>query len=454
MHTPKLLVLALSALAAPTLHADFDPERLALELAALGPRYRGSIGYVAAQDLLQAEMLGTGLGTPERIEAPGSGGWTHLSTTRAGRDEGWVALTAHYDTTETNDGLLDNASGCAVVLATAAEIADAPLLRHGLHLMLTDAEESGARGTREWLARSPSDPQHTYLAQIAVDSVGDRASGSGVVHLVHGSSGAGLRLTPGWLVQAVLDASQAVELPLAVMDRRWSILSQLALRVATPTRISDATPFLEAGVPSLALSDLGVTGGRSEAAQSATTAEELVPQRLDAWAELTSTVIQRLDALPGRPVADTEYLVFGRRLLGRRQLLWVGFLLWMLLVWRGLPGRWRREAPVERRHRGRIYLPGFAFRMVFLVAMFVAPTLSTVLLYPAAVCALVGTTLPLEWRRVGCVLGVAPTVLLALWLTLAQAAGWYVLSAVGWLPAGLILLTLATFCSWQLDPAR
>ena len=64
----------------------------------------------------------------------------------------------------------------------------------------------------------------------------------------------------------------------------------------------------------------------------------------------------------------------------------------MALVAAGLPGGWRGAGGDARRRRGRRYLPGFALRMLFLVALLVEPVATLVLLAPAAL----STQLPLR----------------------------------------------------------
>ena len=113
----------------------------------------------------------------------------------------------------------------------------------------------------------------------------------------------------------------------------------------------------------------------------------------------------------------------------RRDLAWVGFALWVALVFRGLPGRWRGAPPEERRRQSRRYLPAFAFRIFLLLAVFIAPLLA-VLLFPAAALALLA---PL-WR--------------------SRPAARYLALALGLLPLAVYTLALAVAVARHLVTLR
>ena len=131
-----------------------------------------------------------------------------------------------------------------------------------------------------------------------------------------------------------------------------------------------------------------------------------------------AAAVRRLDALAGRPLPEDQYLVLFGRVWLRRDLMWMGFLLWVLLVFRGtarpLARRLSRGAgPPDAR------LPaGVLFRVLLLAAIFLAPVFS-VLLLPAAALALL---LPRPWwaRALAIAGGILP--LLSLLLALAAAA--------------------------------
>jgi hypothetical protein len=92
----------------------------------------------------------------------------------------------------------------------------------------------------------------------------------------------------------------------------------------------------------------------------------------------------------------------------------------VLLLFRGRPGRWRFASAEERAREGRRYLPGLVFRLLFLLAVLLAPVLS-VLLFPAA---LLAAFPPRKtWARILAVLaGLLPLLIYAAALTFALAA--------------------------------
>jgi hypothetical protein len=162
-------------------------------------------------------------------------------------------------------------------------------------------------------------------------------------------------------------------------------------------------------------------------------------------------MILQIDYLRGNSLADTEYLVATGRVWIRRDLLWVGFVLWVPLVFQGVPGRWRGASADSKRRRGRAYLPGFAFRMLFLVDLFLIPTIATVLLYPVALLALIPTSRGSTARALVGGLAFLPLLSFAVWTSVAQLGGHLALHKGALAPSALVLLTLASFWFWRVD---
>lgn len=258
-------------------------------------------------------------------------------------------------------------------------------------------------------------------------------------------------ITPGWLVHAIMQSAASVGFDLVVVDRYWSWWAQLAVRCALPTRVSDGRRFLESGVPAVTLSDLALTAERVGGPNGEDSLDTVDGERLQSWARVVAATARRLDQLAEPPTQETEYLVLRGKVWHRRDLIWVGFVIWILLVWRGLPGRWRQSPAVERRRAGRSYLPGFAFRMLFLVAVFSIPTFATLLLNPVAILALAGTAPTHQLRRLLCLAAALPTLGFVGWMAIGQLRGWFIVDSAVLLPAALVGLTLATYCAWQLD---
>jgi hypothetical protein len=156
-----------------------------------------------------------------------------------------------------------------------------------------------------------------------------------------------------------------------------------------------------------------------------------------------AAAVRRLDRLAGRPLPEDQYLVAFHRVWLRRDLYWVGLLLWVLLVFRYRPRTWAGEDPAERRRRQRAGLPGFVFRMLLLAAIFVAPVFS-VLLYPAALLAHLPPRRPLQ-RGLWIVLGLGPTALLLLAIAYAAALDFVRGYALG---PFVTLLLASTLVAW------
>lgn len=397
-------------------------------------------------------MEEAGLAEIHRLAPVGKGPWIHLTGELIGRDPTEVVLTAHYDTVAADTGELDNASGCVVIVDAAATLSRVPR-RHTVRLLFTDGEENRAAGSRAWLAGVSAQDRRRVLANLNVDMVGSADDGRpGVVHIV-AAGGVGSRVsTPAWLVHALMRAADSTGWPIVVLDSRWSWLAQLAVRITRPLRVSDSRSFLEAEIPSVTLSDQTLTGGWLSPAETVGMPARVDPGRLRSWSEFVSSVARRLDGMEGRPAWQNEYLVAFGRVWIRRDLVWVGFGLWVLMVWRGLPGAWRRRTSGERRRVGRAYLPGFAFRMTFLAALLLAPTFAAILLYPLGLLALLGRPGELGAQQAICLLGAVPTLLFAGFLAVGQWAGWFALENTAVLPATLVLLTLASYAAWQLGP--
>jgi len=432
--------------------AGLDPVDFVSHLVEVGPRSWGSAEHRVAQVLLLQDMERAGLLGVERLPTDSSSRWQHLTGVLSGRSSTETVLTAHYDTVQGSRGVLDNASGCAATLSAASHLSKVPLA-HMLRVVLTDGEEEQAAGTRAWLAKVSPQDRELVLANLNVDMVGSSSqSGPGIVHLTAGWIGNQKLVSPAWLVHAVLRGAEASSFPVVVLDGNWSWFAQLAVRCSMPSRLSDSRRFLESEVPSVTISDLPLTSTRSHEVDEDEDLGSLDPERLRGWALTLAAIARRLDSLEGRPAGETEYLVLGGRVWIRRDLIWVGFVVWVLSVWRGLPGPWRRRDSMTRRQAGRSYLPGFAFRMLFILAVFLIPTFAAILLYPVGVLALLGTRDRTRSRLTPCFLAVTPTVLFILWLAYGQMAGWFTLDRSALLPATLVLLNLATFCSWQLDP--
>ena len=406
----------LAAAALPVAATPSTPLELARSLADLGPRPTGSPASREAEALLLEAMRQAGLEEVAVREVEGARNLTGVLRGSSGRE---ILLGAHYDTVPGSPGAGDNASGCAVALAAAVELGRTPL-QHTVRVVLFDAEESGLTGSRGWVRDATDADRAALIAAIQVEMVGRIDARHAAVHTFPVDRPEGRVLAPGWLVHAALAAGQAIGFPLAVSDARFPVSAQLYMRSGRLAVSSDADAFLGAGIPAVLLSDLTWTSFDREYHQPGDVPARLDPARLDQWTAGVTAVARRLDGLAGRPRSEDRYVAAFGRVWHRRDLYWLGFLVWISLVWRGRPGRWRDTETEVRQARGREYLPGFFYRVAFLVALLLAPVFAMILVVPTGIAALVMPSRP-RWRYP---LAAVATLPLALYLLFGLWMAW------------------------------
>ncbi len=97
---------------------------------------------------------------------------TNLFGTIAGRGEGLVVLSAHYDGHDLAESAIDNASGLACALAAARAVAAAvPGLAHGLEVAFFTIEEWALMGSEEHLAAMAPAERARRKLNVNLDSV-------------------------------------------------------------------------------------------------------------------------------------------------------------------------------------------------------------------------------------------------------------------------------------------
>ncbi len=416
----------------------------AQSLAALGPRTPESPGHGQAAELLPALMSAAGLQEVEKLStADGSVHFTGVLPGTGGRE---ILLTAHWDTVAGSPGASDDASGCGVALAAVLDLARTPL-RHDVRVILFDREELKPSGAETWARSLDVTARGRILAAIDLEMMGWASARRGVVHTFPVNRGGKRTLAPGWLVHAALKGGRSAGMDLSLADPALTIPAQLVLRSATVLHTASSDSLLEVGVPAVLLTDAAPTRFDPEYHGESDTADRLSPERLQAWAGTVAAIVRRLDALPARPVAESSYLVAFGRVWLRRDLLWFGLLIWIPLVWRGLPGRWRGSTSSERQARGRAYLPGFWFRAILLVSLILTPVFAVTLLTPAALLGHLPPTGPR--KRVTIVLLAAlPALGWILSVSWALAAGWVALDTAALLPLATVSGSLIAFSLW------
>lgn len=306
--------------------------------------------------------------------------------------------------------------GREVVEAAVADLRRTPL-RHAVRVVLFDREK------RNPLAVSP-EGRDRILAVLAVEG-SDRSDGGPALEILSAPGAGGEPVfTPAWLVHFLQRSARASGEPLFVAGDRLPVVGQLVFRSVSASRAAAGQVFLERSIPAASLSTSS--------------------------SHFLAAAVRQLDSLAGRPIPEDRYLVLLGRVWPRRDLLWVGFLLWVLLVFRGRPGRWRGTSAAEHGRQMRTYLPGFLFRVLLLLALFLAPVFS-VLLFPAAALALVPPRA--GWTRaVWIALGLLPFLvyLAALGIALQGGSGFQ----GGWVVAVLIPATLLAYALTVVRPAR
>ena len=412
-----LLLTASPARAAP------DAREVASGLAALGPRADPASRGRAVEYLLDA-LRRVGLSAVRAVPAPG--GYVNVEGVVPGQTPGEIVLSAHYDSVSGSPGAGDDGSGCGVAIAAASELRRTPL-RHTVRVVLFDGEETGSQGSEAWAQEArAAEASRPILAGLNLEMLGWSGSAGPVIHLFPARTGPGGRggdrvMPPGWLIHAVERSGDAVGWSYSLADNRFSLPAQLLLRSVDVRLEGDGDSFLRRGIPDVTLSDSSLMELDPAYHRPADVAARLDARRLESWTQGTAAAVRRLDVLAGRPLYEDQYLDFFGHVWLRRDLIWIGFLLWMLLVFRGRPGRWRGTTAEERRRRLRTYLPGFLFRGFLMLAIFLAPVFA-VLLWPAALLALASPR-KLGWRALWIVLGGVPLLVLLATLGLAMSQG-------------------------------
>lgn len=426
------LLAALPAHARPALGAAPVAYEVATGLARLGPRPDGGPAQTRAVRFLLDSMKRAGLTDVRAVPVPDHPEWLNLTGVLPGKSDREIVLSAHYDTVKPSPGAGDDASGCGVVVAAAADLARTPL-DHTVRVILFDAEEAGLRGSRGWVDSLPAGRRDRILANLNVEMVGWKGSQGPTIHTFPVQVGEERTLAPGWLVHFLLRSGEAVGWPYAVSDAQAPLLAQLVLRSAGVRLGADSNSFLKQGIPALSVSDSSLLAMDPAFHKAMDTHQRLDAGRLDRWTVAVAAAVRRMDKLTGRPIPEDEYLAAFGRVWLRREIYWIGLAIWIVMVFRGA------------RH-GRRYVPGYLFRVLFLAAVFLAPVFS-VLLFPAGLLASFPPKRTAA-RVLAIFVGLLPLLVYLASLGFAFAvrlASWKAGFQGGWSAAALLLGTAAAF---------
>lgn len=424
---------AAAASAAPSAH------EVAAGLGRLGPRPEGwrtqdqAVAYLI-ETLRRAglrEVRAVPIGEPRSV--------LNIEGVLPGQTDREIILSGHYDTVKQSPGAGDDASGCGLAVAVAADLARTPL-RHTVRVVLFDSEETGLHGSRGWVKALSPAARERILANVNLEMVGWAGSTGPTVHAIPvplkvGEDKGERATTPGWLVRAILEEGRSAGWPLHQADPRFPLPMQLLLRGTRVRFGADSDSFQERGIPAVTLSDSSFFAMDPAYHRPADTVDRLDAGRLEAWTRAVAATVRRLDRLEGPPGAEDEYLVLAGRVWSRWVLAGTGLGLAALLAFRHRVSRkWH-------------------FPALLAAACLIAPTLALPLLTPAAVLALVPPA-GRRWRPLWTLLGLLPLLLYHLLLTGAWAVGlsaWKSGFQESWMGAVLVLAALVT---WVFVPRR
>jgi hypothetical protein len=394
-------------------------------------------------------MQRAGLRDVRAVPVPNHPEWVNLTGVLPGRSEREIVLSAHYDSVPAGPGAGDDASGCGVVIAAAADLARTPL-DHTVRVVLFDAEETGLNGSKGWVASLSPAQRDRILADLNVEMVGWAGSAGPTIHSFPMMVKGDWTLSPAWLVHFLLRSGDAVGWDYGMSDAQAPFLAQLVLRTARVRLGADANAFTAQGIPAISVSDSSLLRMDPAFHRPTDTPARLDPARMESWTTAVTAAVRRMDSLAGRPVQDDEFLVLFDRVWTRRDLYWMGLGLWLLLAFRGRPRGTRFETAEERSRAWRRHLPGVLFRALFLAAVLLSPVLS-VLLYPLG---LLAAFPPKQtWARISAiVLGILP--LLIFLGALSEAFAIDMASTKAGLQWGTLAPVLATFLGFAILMAR
>lgn len=432
----SLVALSLLALASGALHATPPAYDTAAGLSRLGPRPDGEKTQERAVRFLLDALRRAGLREIRAVPVAARPSVVNLEGVLPGATDREIILSGHYDTVKRSPGAGDDASGCGVAIATAAELARTPL-RHTIRVVLFDGEETGLHGSRGWVEALPPAARDRILADVNLEMVGWAGSTGPTVHAIpiplkEGEARGERITTPGWLVDAALDSGRAAGWPLHLADPRFPLAMQLLLRGTRVGFGADSGSFLERGIPAVTLSDSSFFVLDPAYHKPIDTEDRLDARRLEAWTRVAVATVRRLDGLygrEGRPAPEDEYLVLAGRVWPGWALAGLGLGLAVLLI---------------LRHRARRQ---WHFPVLLAAASGVAPALAVPLLAPAALLAFIPPVG--RWRRaLWTFLGLLPLLLYHLLLTGAWSAGlssWKAGYLESWTGAVLVLGALMAF---------
>jgi hypothetical protein len=390
---------------------------------------------------LQESLRGAGLREVRTVSVAGQPSILNVEGVLPGATDREIVLSGHYDSVQKSPGAADDASGCGLAIATAAELARTPL-RHTLRIVLFDGEENGLFGSRGWVKGLSPAARDRILANVNLEMVGWPGSPGPTIHAIpvplkEGAAQGERVTTPGWLVRAPIDGGRAAGWSFHLADPSFPLAMQLLLRGTRVHFGADSGSFLELGIPAVTLSDSSFFKLDPVYHRPTDKPERLDASRLESWTRAVAATVRQLDRLDRRPASDNDYLVLVNRVWSRWTLAGLGLGLAVLLG----------VLMIQRRLLAR----DWPFPVLLAAACLVAPTLAIPLLTLPALLAFIRPSG--GWRRLlWTLLGLLPSLLYLLLLFFAFAArlsSW----KAGYQESGIgALLVLAALVAWSFLP--
>jgi hypothetical protein len=334
-----------------------------------GGRRAGTDGSLETAAYIDKRLREAGI---ERVESQEfKGGTASLRNILAwlpGKGERQIVIAAHHDTAWEIPGVIDNASGVAVVLVLA-EILAGKEWNHTLLLASFDGEEQGTLGSEHFVENLSAEERGKIDAMISVESVGWK-DGDPALHVFEydrPGRARGKEIAPGWLVRGLLDSAQAIGEDLYLGDKWISLFYQVTIRMGEVGFYSDDYPFVSYGIPGLFLSCFYLTNFYPEYHTGQDSLDQLGEDQLASAGRIVEASFYFLDRLGQKPQGQQDYLFLFRRELTGKELKILSFVLFLLIIASSLTIFWRGT-------RFSLVLWLFLFAILFWYSVLLADT--------------------------------------------------------------------------------
>ncbi len=305
----------------------------ARRLAALGPHPFGSTLSRVAADYVSSELTTAGLSEVhlQRFESEGLAGTNVVGTLRAPGPE-FVVVAAHHDTAPASPGAYDDGGGVGILIEVARTLAREPVRPRTVVFVSFDGTERTDSSTGGAGARA-------YVKSIAHDA--DDLIGALVIEMGGWSGGtpclnplpyadpmrpSHFRITPGWLVESLLDGARSAGSPLCLLDPRLSWLVQPMMRTVRLSLGGDDGLFSQAHLPAAGVSESFASKPYPWLYQPADTADKLDARALARLGQAVYGATRAMERLPRGPVTDPTWFGAGERMWGDSVILGVGLI--------------------------------------------------------------------------------------------------------------------------------